>query len=459
MNLHRMTKVQLIDEIRRLQAERKGRPAARGSVGTEHECLREELEIYRIELEMQNHQLRTAQAALEESRDRYAELYDLAPVGYVTFDAMGAIHEINLTGAVLLGTERRRLIGRPFALYLAPEDRESFYRHLRECRQQRQAAAELCLTVRHRRIPVQLETVVVSRGTDAVQYQSAILDMTERKRIEDDLRQARDQMELRVQERTAELVQTIGALQHQMAERAEVEAQLTASREQLRALSTRLLSIQEQERSRIALEIHDELGQCLTALKMDLTWILQRLDPAGQEALRDKGERMSALVDSTIHVVRRIARQLRPRILDDFGLVAAIESQVQEFQERTGLECRLQIGRKEFTIASELSTVVFRIFQEALTNVARHAQAKKLGVRLKIHRQSLVLQVQDDGRGITAAQAEASRSLGIIGMRERVLPWGGELRIGGAPGKGTTIELRIPLDTAADGSPPAPPPG
>lgn len=227
-------------------------------------------------------------------------------------------------------------------------------------------------------------------------------------------------------------------------DRMQVEEELQKSREQMRNLSTYLESVREQERTLIAREIHDELAQDLTALKMDLSWLGKRL-PQDQKPLSDKTQSMNSLIDTTIKTVKRISAELRPGILDDLGLIAAIEWQADEFQNRTGIICHLAFDPEEITVDQERATVIFRIFQETLTNVVRHAQAKKVTVALKERAGKLTLRVKDNGKGITEEQISHAQSFGLIGMRERVYPWGGTVSISGTPGKGTTVLVNLPV--------------
>jgi len=231
------------------------------------------------------------------------------------------------------------------------------------------------------------------------------------------------------------------------------QRRLTRSREQLRSLAARLQSIREEERSKIAREVHDVLGQALTGIKMDVTWIMTRLPDDTRLVARTKS--MSALVDSTIQMVRRIATDLIPGLLDNLGLVAAVEWQTGEFQTRTGINCRLNTNLRDASIASESATAVFRIFQETLTNVARHAQATSVAVDLCEQDGRIVLQVADNGRGIDLAEVTQSKSVGLLGMRERATILGGDLAISGAPGQGTTVVLSLPLNLMAQGALPA----
>ncbi|HYL80615.1 MAG TPA: PAS domain S-box protein, partial [Candidatus Acidoferrum sp.] len=227
-------------------------------------------------------------------------------------------------------------------------------------------------------------------------------------------------------------------------QRQQAEAALRASREQLRALAGHLQSVREEERTRIAREIHDELGQVLTGLRMDLTRLARRL-PAEQAAVRNDMQAMLALVDSSIQAVRRIATDLRPGVLDDLGRVAALEWQAQEFQERTGTPCQFTADRIELAPDPEVGTAVFRICQETLTNVARHAEASQVTVRLKEEARFLVLTVADNGRGIPDHGLANRASLGLLGMRERARLLGGKVSIEGRAGEGTTVSVQIPL--------------
>jgi signal transduction histidine kinase len=226
------------------------------------------------------------------------------------------------------------------------------------------------------------------------------------------------------------------------------QRRLSRSREQLRTLAARLQSIREEERSRIAREVHDVLGQALTGIKMDATWILAKL-PDDQTKLVARAKSMSTLIDSMVQMVRRIATDLRPGILDNLGLVAAIEWQASEFQTRTGIACQVISNLRDASLASDSATAIFRIFQETLTNVARHAQATAITVSIGEQQDRVVLQVVDNGRGIDLAEVTQSKSVGLLGMRERAAILGGDLVISGAPGQGTTVVLSVPLKLAA----------
>jgi PAS domain S-box-containing protein len=228
-------------------------------------------------------------------------------------------------------------------------------------------------------------------------------------------------------------------------DRIQAEEELHSSHEQLRNLAVYLEAVREQERTNIAREIHDELAQALTALKMDLSWLDNKV-PRDQITLVEKMHAMNELIDSIIQTVKRISAALRPGILDDLGLVAAIEWQAEEFQNRTGINCRFAVSPDDLTVDQDRSTAIFRIFQETLTNIARHAGASLVSAELLKDAGSLMLRVIDNGSGITKEQIHDPKSFGLIGMRERVHPWGGLVNIKGILGRGTTVEVRIPLE-------------
>ncbi|NIR27992.1 MAG: PAS domain S-box protein [Gammaproteobacteria bacterium] len=229
-----------------------------------------------------------------------------------------------------------------------------------------------------------------------------------------------------------------------MTDRRRIERDVRMSRARLRNLAERLHSVREEERTAIAREIHDQLGQALTALKMDLAWFLEKL-PCPEGPARERASSMEALVGSTLDIVRRLSAQLRPAILDDLGLEAAIEWQVQEFAKRTECECILDLDASELEPQKRRDTVVFRILQESLTNIARHAEASRVEVSLRKRERRLLMIVRDDGRGITQEQVGDPRSLGVIGMRERAGSLGGRVYLERSSNGGTEMTLNLPL--------------
>ena len=227
-------------------------------------------------------------------------------------------------------------------------------------------------------------------------------------------------------------------------DRKRAACELELSRHQLRQLSAHLQSIREKERTRIARELHDELGQLLTALNTDIILLKNKI-PTEQKIISDSVESMSSLVDLSMQTVKRIYMGLRPGMLDHLGLTAAIAWQAEEFSRRTGITCNVSFSPEDMAIDPDLTTTIFRIFQETLTNVQRHAKATKVTVRLKVADDHLEFIVKDNGKGIADQQLRKPDSFGLLGIQERVYHWGGREAIVGKIGKGTTITINIPL--------------
>ena len=228
-------------------------------------------------------------------------------------------------------------------------------------------------------------------------------------------------------------------------ERKRAEHQLQRSFELLRTLSQRLDVVREEERTRIARELHDELGVRMTCMKMDLSRLVAMMRESlfPREKMEEKIRAMSADVDTTIAEVQRLAAELRPGVLDDLGLVAAIEWQCQDFERRSGIRCLCEASFEEIKSAPSRATAAFRICQEALVNVARHAKATFVRVLVKENGDDVLIEIQDNGQGIPAEKLSDAGSLGLLGMKERSMAIGGRLEIAGWPGKGTTVTLRL----------------
>ncbi len=238
-------------------------------------------------------------------------------------------------------------------------------------------------------------------------------------------------------------------------ERKKFERQLQESFSQLRALATQFNRIREDEGRRIARELHDELGSSLTSLKWDLEAVEQSFSPpeavVDRNSLRARLRRMTELANSTIRTVKRISSELRPVILDDLGLCEAVEWETQNFQERTGIQCHFEFTGENSRFSREQATAIFRIIQEALTNILRHAQATCVRIKIEESGCEILLRIADDGRGISPEQATGPRSLGLLGMRERAHLVGGSVEITGQPGQGTEVNVRLPRSDVALG--------
>ncbi|HZO18163.1 MAG TPA: ATP-binding protein [Gemmatimonadaceae bacterium] len=238
-------------------------------------------------------------------------------------------------------------------------------------------------------------------------------------------------------------------IQRDITDRYLAAAEISRSREELRALSAHLESVREDERTRIARELHDELGQALTGVKLDVAWLGRRLRRHVSSEVAGRYRSLLERLDEVMVSVQRIVTELRPSVLDHLGLPDAVEWVSHEFAARTGLELDLIIDVNGGSTPDSVASSVFRMLQEALTNVARHAGARHLTVALRQNATFLSLEVSDDGRGITVGEVSGPRSLGLIGLRERARACGGTLEIRGLPGQGTTVSLHLPLSALA----------
>ncbi|MGH9450221.1 MAG: PAS domain-containing sensor histidine kinase [Terriglobia bacterium] len=353
-------------------------------------------------------ELKQAEDSLRESEVRFRTTFENAGIGIALMNLRGYPIQSNPTLQKTLGYSAAELCGMAFTEFTYPPDRELSWKLYRDL------VAGQC-------DKYTLEKRYIKKGGQIMW--------------------ARVTVSL-VKDRNGEPDYAIGMVEDNT-ERKRAQEEVQRSFEQLRALAGRLQTIREEERKRVAREIHDELGQALTAVKIDLTSLMRDV-PGGAKTYAAKTESLCKLVDDTIQSVRRIAAELRPGILDDLGLVAAVEWAAEEFTLRTGTECKLHVPNDQIVIDPGHATAIFRIFQETLTNVARHAAATRVDVKLVEEAGDLLLEVHDNGKGVSGEQLSAGKSLGILGMRERAALLGGNLVFRGAPGSGTTVTVRIP---------------
>lgn len=278
-----------------------------------------------------------------------------------------------------------------------------------------------------------------------------VREITEHKRAEDAADKARslnEELDQRVAQRTIELENANRKLETEIAEHQNAT-------EQLRLLTAHVQSAREEERIRIAQEIHDEIGTLMTAIKMDLAFLSKEIAGKGgkksPEVLCEEIGDTTKLVDNAIQTIHQIVLELRPAVLDHMGLRPALEWQLQEFQTRTKVECQFTSSLDSIHLDAERSTALFRILQEALTNVARHAHATRVEASLGEDDDHLVLQVRDNGRGISEEQISGTGRFGLLGMRERAHVFGGDVVVRGSPGQGTVVTVRIPVNRSKEG--------
>jgi PAS domain S-box-containing protein len=239
-------------------------------------------------------------------------------------------------------------------------------------------------------------------------------------------------------------VEGVQVIAYDITERKLIEKQLTQSTEELRELAGYLVEVREAERTRIAHDLHDDLGQKLTALNMDIAWVKSRIGVQSR-SVENKLQQMAELMDETIESVQNISFGLRPSILDDLGLIPAIQWQVMDFHKKTGTICIVSSSPNEITVDTGISLVVFRIIQEALTNITRHSGATKVNIKITLSEEMLEISIKDNGSGITQEEIESSKSFGLIGIRERVRMVNGEVVISGSQGNGTRVYVMIPV--------------
>jgi PAS domain S-box-containing protein len=544
----------------------------RGTVQDKAEFQRvvHELRVHQQELEAQNEELRETQQLLEASRDRYADLYDFAPIGYATLDEKGHIREINLTGATMLGCERSRLLGTLFSVVVASECLATFHGHLQQCqRSGGPVTTELALAGRDRDpVAVQLYSVPIpDPAGPSTLYRTAITDITQRKEAEKILRIAHDQLEDRVRVRTAELAGTAANLRKEISDRRRAEEELRESErrfsdmlrnlelvsvmldrdahitycndyllqltgwrreevigrdwfeiflppeivnelegvhstlledqpaawhyeneivtrsgarrlirwnnsvlrsasgdvigsasigediterkqteEALRRLSVSLLQTQDEERRRIARELHDSTGQKLAVLAMNLSLIGKSAEALDVPARKTLAESL-ALLDQSSREIRTLSYLLHPPLLDERGLAAAVRWFADGFSQRSGVQVTLEVPPDLQRLPEEIEMALFRIVQEGLTNIHRHSGSSTARIRLVVDRDHVQLKVQDAGRGLSGPRVDdnvAALGVGITGMRERVKQLGGQMEME-TGARGTTVRVIVPL--------------
>ncbi len=505
--------------------------------------LLQELQTHQIELEMQNRELREVQQRLEETRDRYADLYDFAPIGYLTLDESGRILEINLTGAAMLGDERAGIIGKPFPARLAPSDSQLFFLYLNRVFHST-GGSNLVTEVKikrsgHSEYDARLESAPMT-GTagQSRTCRMVMTDISEQKRATAILQQTLSaqeallntipamvffkDMELRytavspafakffgrpvaeIRGKTAfdlvprELAEDIQQLDHSIilsgkpfrdSERmfhntkgkpffltasiapyfgpdgktaglVGVSVDITAIKEaeqrsqdllqQNRLLTQQLFSLQESERRHLARELHDELGQWLTAIQAEAEAICSSSTAEREPRICASAKAIGNSATEVQGVIRRILRRLRPSLLDELGLADSLQELAMQWrQHHPKIVCDLELDGNLGDLTESLNITLYRIVQEALTNIANHAHASHVKVWLRrvpgaaSAPEHLLLTVQDDGKGMDPRLPV--KGLGMLGMRERVIASGGEFTSHTAPGQGVRIEIRLPL--------------
>ncbi len=353
------------------------------------------------------------------SEARLASIVDSAMDGIITVDAAQRVVQFNHAAEQMFNVRREDAIGGPLERFIPQRFRAAHHAHVEQfagtgVTSRRMGDATTLWALRADGTEFPIDASISQGGDPGNRFFTVILrDITRRKQGEDTMRQ---------------------------------------QQQELRELSARVQEAREEEKTRIARELHDELGQLLTALKMDLSWLRERL-PAHERELAARAEGMSALLDRTVSSSRRIASDLRPLMLDDLGLADAAQWLVEDFGKHSGIRLELRSVQAEAleALPKGAATAVYRAIQESLTNIARHSGARNAWIVMAQDDGSLYVEIEDDGRGIGAGDMAKSSSLGLKGMRERIAYYGGSLEVGPAPRGGTRLRLRMPLRGAAAG--------
>ncbi|MHC1765705.1 MAG: ATP-binding protein [Verrucomicrobiia bacterium] len=413
-----------------------------------------ELQVHQVELEMQNEELQAARNQAEEVLEKYTDLYDFAPVGYFSVDEQGLILEVNLTAAAMLGVERARLVNRRFRNFVAPSSRPMFLGFLqRALATSGKQTCEMSLVNDAGEAfwaGIQATPAVVTRGARrwcriAVSDISALKRAEEAQRRMDALTVANEKLQREIgRRREAET-----ALKKSEKRQSQLLEEARHMQDQLRHLSHQVLQAQEEERKRISRDLHDQVAQALVGINVHLTALTQQ-QTVNRKQLNQEIASTLRLVEESVDTVHRFARELRPTLLDDLGLIPALYSFMKDFTKRTGIRTSLTsfTSAKITELDGATSTVLYRVALEALTNVARHAEASQVKVAVKRMRASIRLEVTDDGKGFDVERVlfgEKQKRLGVLGMRERVQMVGGRCSVDSQPGKGTTVCALVPL--------------
>jgi PAS domain S-box-containing protein len=369
-----------------------------------------ELQVHQVELEMQNEELQRAQAELSAARKRYFELYELAPAGYLTVNEDGLILESNLTAANLLCATQSDLIRKSISRFIIKDDQDSYHLHAKQLFATGEPKwSEIRMVKSSGELFWGRLDANIAQGDDGAAVSRIILsDITARKRDEEAVKE----------------------------------------RELYRRLSQHLEAVREEERIRLSRELHDDIGQILTAIKIDLGTI--EGDYSGNGTGKDKMGCMQQLLSEGIQRIHSLCRQLRPGALDDLGLNDALAGMTDDWRRSCEVVCNLYSDVNDEELSDEIKTAIFRIVQEALTNISRYASASEVKVSLAADEQNIIFSVADNGCGMKPGDEKKTTAFGLLGMHERIQVLGGKLRIESRPGKGTCIEGAIPLEKKSD---------
>jgi PAS domain S-box-containing protein len=411
-----------------------------------------ELQVHQIELELQNAELQEARDKVERLLETYTDLYDFAPVGYFSLDEQGRILEANLTGAAFLGLERSRLIDQRMQNFVDPPSRNLLGIFLKKIfASPRKQICELPL-LNARGLPFWADLQAASADSPRGSRKwcrIAVSDLTTLKHEEEVRRRLEDMSAAnrKLKEEIVHREKVEIALKKSEAHYAQLFEQSQRMQEQLRHLSRQLLVTQEEERKRISRELHDEIVQTLVGINVNLSSLTIEA-PVNLQELRKTISQTQRLVEKSVTIVHRFARELRPTVLDDLGLIPALKSFVKEFAQRTKIHVRFVAFAGVEQLNSTQRTVLYRVAQSALANVDKHAEASEVEVSISKLKDAIRLEVRDNGKSFDKDRvlfAKRHKRLGLLGSRERVEMVGGVFGVESSPGRGTTVSAVIPV--------------
>jgi len=431
--------IQLPDQLRAHAEEihRKSRVQPHQDVPlapTDVQTMLHELRVHQIELEMQNEELRRIQSELDKTREHYFDLYDLAPVGYCSISKSGLISQINLTAAIQFGVPREELLGLPLSKFIFRDDRDTFYllnKHLFEYGDSQKCELRMLKKDGTQFWAALTASTVIDSGVVS-ELRIIIFDVTEQRHMQNELQTS--YVNLKTAKKHLE----------------DANAKMHLYQQQLVGLVAHQQNIKEAERIRIAREIHDELGRALTGVKANLS-VAMHEDAVNGRVTNPRMVEACSLLDGAVNTVRRVVAELRPSVLDQLGVWTALEWYVEQVEQRTGIECQMTIDDElqDLQVDAERSTALFRILQESLTNVTKHASASLVEVRVKRENDVLHMEIEDNGKGIDQTRLPNHESWGIAGMIERVKRFDGDLTIVDTS-HGTLVTVKLPLDQSND---------
>jgi signal transduction histidine kinase len=439
---------------RRAEARLRNNPAPRPAPPMDGDALRllHSLQVHQIELELQNTELQEARNRMESLLGRYTDLYDFAPVGYFSINARGLILEVNLTGAALLGIERSKLINQRLQGFVDPPSRTLFLVFLKKIFASPVKQIGEIPLLNDRGLPFWAD--IQAAPADSVPGREswcrlAISDLSTLKHEQEVERRLKD-MAVANRKLKREIVDRQSAeiaLKKSEAHYAHLFKQSLRLQDQLRHLSRQLLVTQEEERKRISRELHDEIVQTLVGINFHLASLTVR-SPIHLQDLQKKVRQTQRQVEKSVEIVHRFARELRPTVLDDLGLIPALQSFVEEFTLRTKIRIHFVASAEVEQLGSTQRTVLYRVAQSALANVHKHARATEVKFSIRKIKRTMRMEIHDNGKAFELERvlfAKRHQRLGLLGSRERVEMIGGKFDIRSSPGNGTCIIAEIPL--------------